>query len=227
MRCQSLEEPQVVLVEGSEALIAVETDEGSESPFPAGEWHDEGTPEFPEDGVSVRSAFVVSRRAQEQARLVVVYGSGDDRRVVDDRSFHRRADFAAQCDVPHRGPFVDDDQLRPVRPHDRLHLLQHRPGRSCGLEVGATHRPGEVVELLEGAETIGEAQVAPVGEDDQGADGDERQHRPGVPPGCVEHDKGEGDVEISTRATVVNSNPYLRCWGRPVRRTTIVTARWP
>jgi len=32
------------------------------------------------------------------------------------------------------GPLVDDEQLRPVRPHHRLHLLQHCPGSSGGLE---------------------------------------------------------------------------------------------
>ena len=127
---------------GAKPFIAVEGDEGSESPLPAGERHDECAPEFAEEGVGARIAFVVSRRAQPAGSSCwLVIASGDDRRVVDDRSFHRRADFTAQCDVPHRGPFVDDDQLRPVRPHDRLHLFQHRPGRSCGLEVGPTHRP--------------------------------------------------------------------------------------
>ncbi len=34
-------------------------------------------------------------------------------------------------------------------------------------------------------------------------------------------------LETRTRATVVNSKPYLRCWAFPLRRTTIETAKCP
>ena len=34
-------------------------------------------------------------------------------------------------------------------------------------------------------------------------------------------------LEMRTNATVVNSNPYLRCWTRPVRWTTTVSAKCP
>ena len=96
--------------------------------------------------------------------------------------------------MPDRGPLVDDDQLRPIRPHHRLHLLQDRPGSSRGLAVGATHRLAEVVELLKSAKTIRQSEVAPVSGHDECADSHEREHRPGVPPSRVEDDQGECDA---------------------------------
>ena len=132
--------------------------------------------------------------AETQARLLIVDRLRDHRGAVDDGSLHRRADVTVQGDVAHRGPLVDDDELGPVRAHDRLDLLEHRPGGAGRLEVRPAHRAREVVELLQGAETVREAQVAPVGEHDQGTDGHEGEDRPGVPPGGVEDDKGERDA---------------------------------
>ena len=84
---QRFEEPEVIGVEGVEALIAVERDKCSEGPFTAGERHDNGAPECAEERVSVRFPLVVSGRAQQQARLLVVDGPGNHRRAVYDRPF--------------------------------------------------------------------------------------------------------------------------------------------
>ena len=54
VRGQSLEEPQVVVVEGGEPLVAVEGDEGAEGPLPAREGHDHRAPELAEQRVDVR-----------------------------------------------------------------------------------------------------------------------------------------------------------------------------
>ncbi len=97
-----------------------------------------------------------------------------------------------------------------------MHLLQHCPGSSGGLEVGATHRPAEVVELLECAETIRQAQVAPVSEDDEGADSYEREHRPGVPPSRVEDDQGEGDARYEHQADNGELEPVLALLGASI-----------
>ncbi len=61
---QRLEEPQVIVVEGVEALVTVERDKCSEGPFSAGERHNDGVPEFAEERVGVRFPFVVSGRAR-------------------------------------------------------------------------------------------------------------------------------------------------------------------
>ena len=86
---QCLEEPQVVVVEGGEALVTVERDKCSEGSFSARERHNYCAPEFAEERVGVRFAFVASGRSQQQARLLVVDGPGDHRRAVDDRLFDR------------------------------------------------------------------------------------------------------------------------------------------
>ncbi len=112
-----------------------------------------------------------------------------------------------------RGPLVDDEQLRPVRPHHRLHLLQHCPGSSGGLEVGASHRLAEVVQLLKRAETVRQAEIAPVGEHDEGADSHEREHCPGVPPGRVEDDQGEGDARYEHQRDGGELEPVLALLG--------------
>ena len=60
---------QVVIVEGGEALVAVEGDEGAEGALAACERHDHGAPELAEERVDVRVALVVAdrRRARRLA----------------------------------------------------------------------------------------------------------------------------------------------------------------
>ena len=47
---------------------------------------------------------------------------------VDHDAFDARALATFESDVANRRPHVDENQLRPVGPQHRLHLLEHRPG---------------------------------------------------------------------------------------------------
>ena len=89
MRGQRLEEPQVVVVEGGEALVAVEGDESAEGALATGEGHDHGATEVAEERVDVRIALVVPRSADQQAGLSLGDGLRDRRRAVNDRPLHR------------------------------------------------------------------------------------------------------------------------------------------
>ena len=89
VRRQRLEEPQVVVVEGVEALVAIECDEGAERALSAGEGHDHGAPELAEERVDVRVALVVAGAADAQARLLLGDRLRDHRGAVDDGALHR------------------------------------------------------------------------------------------------------------------------------------------
>ena len=162
---EGLEQPEVVLVEAVQLLVAIDGDDGADRGVPVHERGHDGVAVLAGDRIDGHCAVLGGEWWSEASPVAMVCVTIDaSSRVIGSMPGGPVVVEGDPAGDPRR---LGQDQLGPTGPHDRADLPQDVHAHGRRLEARRTHGPTEVVEVLQGREAEREAGVAPVGHDDQ------------------------------------------------------------